>query len=186
LFELSLAGDRAQFTAAVMNWEEARRTLRSHETYLSEVTGSAPAEAREAGAVPSLVALLARTDSSRRRALLIEEVRRRACTVLGIALDRPLDLDRPLSDFGLDSLMAVELRNALSSAVGKPLPSTLTFSYPSTSAIAEYLARQITPEPQADAPEVASSDLDDFLSKLERFSEHEVEQLLNDAGERPG
>jgi acyl carrier protein len=106
--------------------------------------------------------------------------------VLGIAPDREIDPDRALSDFGLDSLMAVELRNALSSAVGKPLPSTLTFSYPSTAAIAEYLAKQIAPEPQVDAPEVASSDLDDFLSKLESFSEDEVEQLLNDAGEQAG
>jgi hypothetical protein len=80
--------------------------------------------------------------------------------------------------------MAVELRNALSSAIGKPLPSTLVFSYPSTAAIAEYLASQMDPKPQTQAPATAGREMGDFLSKLERLSSGEVEQLLNQAAEQ--
>jgi hypothetical protein len=87
---------------------------------------------------------------------------------------------------GLDSLMAVELRNALSTAIGKLLPSTLVFSYPSTAAIAGYLASQMDPEPRTEAPGSAGMEMGDFLSKLERLSEGEVEQLLNQAaGQTP-
>jgi NADPH:quinone reductase-like Zn-dependent oxidoreductase/acyl carrier protein len=175
LFELSLAGSQPQFTAARMNWEEARRTLGSHEAFLSEVTGSLLVPARESAAAAELVQMLARTDADRRPAVLLEEVRRRACAVLGIALERPLDPDRALSDLGLDSLMAVELRNSLSAAIGKPLPSTLTFSYPSVRALAEYLASQVDQQPPAASPD---PEMDDFLSRLEQLSEGEVEQLL--------
>jgi hypothetical protein len=80
--------------------------------------------------------------------------------------------------------MAVELRNTLSSAIGKLLPSTLIFSYPSTAAIAEYLASQMDPDSQTEAPESAGTEMGDFLSKLERLSEGEVEQLLNQAAEQ--
>jgi NAD(P)-dependent dehydrogenase (short-subunit alcohol dehydrogenase family)/acyl carrier protein len=184
LFERSLAGDRAQFTAALMNWDQARRTLRSHEAFLSDVAGVSPAPAGASAAVAELVEMLVRTDAGRRPAILLDEVRRRACTVLGLAPDHPIDPHRPLSDLGLDSLMAVELRNTLSSAIGKLLPSTLIFSYPSTAAIAEYLASQMDPDSQTEAPESAGTEMGDFLSKLERLSEGEVEQLLNQAAEQ--
>jgi acyl carrier protein len=184
LFELSLAGDLAQFTAALMNWDQARRTLRPHEAFLSEVAGvfAAPAGASAAGA--ELAELMGRTAHDRRPAILLDEVRRRACLVLGLAPDHPIDSDRPLSDLGLDSLMAVELRNALASAIAKPLPSTLVFSYPSTAAIAEYLENQMDPKPQTEAPASADGEMGDFLSKLERLSSGEVEQLLNQVTEQ--
>jgi glutathione S-transferase len=60
----------------------------------------------------------------------------------------------------------------------------LIFSYPSTAAIAEYLASQMDPEPLTEAPESAGTEMGDFLSKLERLSEGEVEQLLNQAAEQ--
>ena len=75
---------------------------------------------------------------NRRRSILVEEVRGLAATILG-ASSRGVDLNEPLRDLGLDSLMAVELRNRLGVAVGRTLPATITFDCPTVSAIAAHL-----------------------------------------------
>ncbi len=41
--------------------------------------------------------------------------------------------------WGLDSLMAVELRNSLGQRVGRPLSATLVFDYPTVNALARWL-----------------------------------------------
>ena len=48
--------------------------------------------------------------------------------------------DQPLMEAGLDSLGAVDLRNALSTQLSVELPSTLTFDHPTLPALAAYIA----------------------------------------------
>jgi acyl transferase domain-containing protein/protein-L-isoaspartate O-methyltransferase len=92
---------------------------------------------------PTLLERLADTTPNRRRAVLREHVRQLAAKVLGVARADELSIDEPLRALGLDSLMAVELRNLLSQAVGKTLPATVTFDHPSVAALAAHLAAQV-------------------------------------------
>ena len=67
-----------------------------------------------------------------------------------------VSVDAPLMESGLDSLSAVELRNNLSGLFGTSLPATVTFDYPSISALAGYIAQQAA-EAAAAAVELVSS-----------------------------
>jgi hypothetical protein len=91
---------------------------------------------------------------------------------------------------GLDSLMAVELRNLLSSAVGNvPLiPATLVFDYPTIEAISGFLADEILggfdASDQVPANVSASSEsihgalVSSLLDDLENLSDDEIDAQL--------
>ena len=57
-----------------------------------------------------------------------------------------------LFDLGLDSLMALELRNRLQTELGRSLPSTLAFSFPNVASLATHLIQALPPASGADAP----------------------------------
>ena len=67
---------------------------------------------------PSLRDRLADAAPNQRRALLIEQIRRDTGRVLGLQNLESLPNNKSLGELGLDSLMAVELRNALASTAG--------------------------------------------------------------------
>jgi NADPH:quinone reductase-like Zn-dependent oxidoreductase/NAD(P)-dependent dehydrogenase (short-subunit alcohol dehydrogenase family)/acyl carrier protein len=79
----------------------------------------------------------------RRREALLTFLRAEASRVLGLAPGHPLDDDRPLQELGLDSLLTVELRNVVGAALGRTLPATVLFNYPSIQALAGWLETEL-------------------------------------------
>ena len=116
---------------------------------------------------------VAATPAARRRALVTSRVREQALRTLGLAADFPLDPRQGLRDVGLDSLMAVELRNALQQLAGRSLPSTLLFDFPTVDGLSGYLLDMVAkadPRPAAAPPVVpapaaaiADEDVEDLL-----------------------
>ncbi|NET63722.1 MAG: SDR family oxidoreductase [Moorea sp. SIO1G6] len=77
-----------------------------------------------------------------RQGLLVTHVRAQVARVLGISPER-ITLEQKLIDLGLDSLMSIELRNALQLSLGLSVPSTLLFDYPTPEALTSYLVREV-------------------------------------------
>ncbi|MFD8898580.1 phosphopantetheine-binding protein [Streptomyces ardesiacus] len=78
------------------------------------------------------------TEEERRRTLL-RLVRTETAMVLGLEGPGQVGAERGFLDQGLDSLMAVELRNRLGAHAGLRLPATLVFDLPTPMAVAKHL-----------------------------------------------
>jgi acyl carrier protein len=108
--------------------------------------------------------LAAMPESDRERAVL-DLVRTEIASVLDLGRPEGLGPDRPLKDLGLDSLVAVELRNRLQSVTGLRLPSTLLFDYPTPGALAKMIRAELNLDKVVAA--AASMPINNELDRLE-------------------
>jgi acyl carrier protein len=66
------------------------------------------------------------------------------CQILRIGAEADLDVTRPFKELGLDSLMAVELRNSISRACQLRLPVSTVFDFPSVNELSEHILSQLS------------------------------------------
>ncbi len=131
---------------------------------------------------------LEETPPSKRRRVVLAHVREQVLKVLALDSSQPLDDQQGFQALGMDSLMAVELRNRLQAATGRALSSTLAFDYPTVEAIAGYLSTEVfglAPEVDEEAQRAAAEEAErdaaqrsQVLAELESLSEGEAEALL--------
>ena len=91
---------------------------------------------------------------SRRHELLLGFVGEHVARVIGASGPDAIDPRQPLNELGLDSLMAVELRNRLGTGLGlaRSLPATLVFDHPTVEALSTYLACDVCAAKDAATP----------------------------------
>jgi microcystin synthetase protein McyD len=123
---------------------------------------------------PDLRALLAGVRQEDRAAITREAVRAQAAQILSLPIGM-IEPHRALNDYGLDSLMAVELRNSLAAFSGEALPASLVFDYPNVAALSDYLleildeAGPVVPAvgPPSDPGEVSAQEVGDEMTEEE-------------------
>lgn len=186
---LDMASSRgpAHVMASPMDWArylaQAPASVRLLAAELAEARNNAPQRAPEAAddeTVDNLARRLADATPATRKSLLTDYVSVTVAKVLGRAAGDAVEPRRPLSELGLDSLLAVELRNRLSSGLSlqRALPATLVFECPTVEALAEYLHRLSTApaSPARDVPE--RSGVQGVLATVDEMTDEEVEALF--------
>jgi len=180
-----LGGRSAQVAVLPMDWPRycGQFPGASAPAFLSLVLqGPSSSEAIPVSAAARLRAELDRTAPRKRLDLLMDHVRDHALHVLGLAPTFPLDPQQGLRDVGLDSLLALELRKRLQSAVEHPLPATLAFDFPTIADLARYLAKDVlsleltTP---ADPAAADATSREAALDEVDGLSDEMAEALLN-------
>jgi short-subunit dehydrogenase/acyl carrier protein len=113
------------------------------------------------------------------RFIVREHVRGVVARVLGLDRSNRLAGDQKFFEFGMDSLMALELKNQLQQDFGL-MPSTIAIEYPTVDALSEYLTASLDIVTAPTTSPWQSDDKDrEFVDKLEELSEDEAAALLN-------
>jgi acyl carrier protein len=182
-FERILSANPRQMAAAPIDWERfvehyPRGAVPSWLRAAVHPAKSATRPERresETGLRPRLEA----APETSRIDILREHVTALACRVLGFPPGKRIDPAQPLNELGLDSLMAVEYRNALAAAIEKPLPATLLFSYPAITDLTTFLMNELFPRAVEEA-----ADSGNLLERIEDLSDDDVDRLLAQRTER--
>jgi acyl carrier protein len=181
-----LRDGRAEAGVAVVNWAEyAAATGDAVPRMFEVVTARGPAgTAAVAPAAARGHAILAELQAAaprERPALLRKHLAVQAARVLGLSDPGMLDPARPLTDYGMDSMTTIELKNILAKQFDCRLPATLLFDFATLDALCTHLldehlklARDAAIVPPA-APGGAG---DSATASLAGLSRDELERLL--------
>ncbi|MFE2144494.1 acyltransferase domain-containing protein, partial [Streptomyces sp. NPDC059456] len=85
-------------------------------------------------------------DPQERERVLLEVVRSHVAGLLGHPSADAVAADQSFQELGFDSLAVVELRSRLGTATGLALPASLAFDFPTSRAVAGYLAAAVQPD----------------------------------------
>ena len=116
---------------------------------------------------------------------LVAVIRQQLAEMLRYDFPERIERRRRLIDLGLDSLMALELRNRLTKVLNleRPLSATLVFDYPTMDALADYLEHDVLgfkseSEPASTNPDSLTQKLAARAEELEQMDDEEVTAVL--------
>lgn len=115
-----------------------------------------------------------------RTPMLIEMICEQIKRVMGLDESDTINPNQPLQELGLDSLMAVELRNILCALIGKQLPATLMFKYPTVSSLSTFLIQDMFPDEAGDTEEDATEAESTDAQAKQQEEDDQLDDLSDD------
>ncbi|RLM21855.1 polyketide synthase [Brenneria alni] len=147
MVDAALALPYAVYTAAPLNPQMLRKNAQSGRLHplFERLAGPASVRRAPSGAekIPDLRQSLSTLESGARLKQLQAAIANNIAAILGLENGSLVAPEQSFKESGIDSLMALELRNRLASASGLRLPATLTYDYPTPVALAEYLNAEL-------------------------------------------
>jgi acyl carrier protein len=113
------------------------------------------------------------------RSYIKETVKR----VLGIKDGNIISYNKPLGELGIDSLLGLEIKKNIDSAVGLNLPATLVFNYPTIDKITEYLLIDVLNKKESVDSKIkgkttSSESGNKIIEDIKGLSDEEAEKIL--------
>ncbi len=189
ILEQAFQHSNAQIAVVPINWSQFMQrfpgdTAPSFLTELAREAGSRLKTEQAAVEQFEFLAQLQTGTPRKRQELLLAHLVDLVAKVLGLSSSHRLEPHQGFFDIGMDSLTSIELRNRLQTSLGRSLPSTLIFDYPTLDALAGYLANEMfSVETCADDNAHATSENNNHQqtvssAKLVQLSEEDAEALL--------
>jgi myxalamid-type polyketide synthase MxaE and MxaD len=193
VLERLLRQGSTQVAAVPVDWARYRQfyPAGTESPLLSELAREEADNSPQAGHPGEKRSALLAAEPAERRQLLRSYLTELVARVLGLSASK-LDIQQPLSNLGLDSLMAVELKNRIAVDLGVNVPMVKFLSGPSVEQAAAQLLDLLTSETSTSSVSLASAitrrqkeqkngGIDEhLLENLDQLSDEEVNSLLTD------
>jgi hypothetical protein len=188
-FACLLGSSLTQTTVAEVDWRRFKELfeVRARRPLLENIHASPPQPARPPEIKPPpIIEELKHKNPAARRSLLIDYLQGEVATVLGFEPSYRPNPEQGFFDLGMDSLLAVELKNRIVEGLGLSLLPTLAFDHPNIHSLADFLLRELgweTGEIQAQ-PLRAMHQAAAASSQIAQLPEDEIEASIADRLER--
>ncbi len=194
-----IASEAANVIVAQLEWKHIARALGERIPARFVDLTDAPGAADDGASADSQVHALLEADAASRPALLEAYVRDHLARAIGTSPAR-IDPHQSLRNLGLDSLIALELRNRINADLGLNIPIAYLMQSESIVALIGHVSERLSSESRengtgngravepnaADAhatssPSIslAGADAADLLQRIDELSEEEIERYLN-------
>jgi acyl transferase domain-containing protein/acyl carrier protein len=173
--------DCIQMTMAKVDWSILKGLfeVRKKHLFFESIDGThqQKPEVQKTGQGSEILQKLKAAPIKEQPEILIHYLQGEVASILELGLSSLPDIDQGLFEMGMDSLMVVELKNRLETALETTLPSTLAFDYPNINSLARYLWKKVPAEEQ---PKEVSGETQQSNTSYEELSLDEVEAAITE------
>ena len=175
IFEKILLSNVTQVAAMQCDWQEYIAQLITKKAFFANFYEKRERDAKQVYILQQIEKAL----PEEKHTILLNFICETARQVIGIDTSDELDIDKPLMAFGLDSLMAVEIRNRLSKGLDTSLPVSLLFNYPTVNEILSYLEQEVIKIDEDIDKDIDDAQTDNEFEYLDKLNQDELENLIN-------
>ncbi|NEP72687.1 MAG: hypothetical protein F6K25_11765 [Okeania sp. SIO2G4] len=180
--EKVLTSNNPQTVVADINWDLFKDLyeIGGKRSFLQEISLDSEATGGEqiSGRKSELLEQLHQAPESERNEILIEQLQNDVAKIIGLSKSKLPDPELGFFKMGMDSLMAVELRNLLSSTFNSSISTATLFEKSNIKDLAEYLIEEIFPEGEEEEIDVQDSQEVTPPKQIETEFEGEVDSAI--------